>query len=304
MVGNGFLGPVSATKLLETFRLCPMTKLRWYFKRCSKWAVEWTMAASGLGALYRATRHFQDGARILTYHRVSDHTLDSFTVRTVHFRTHMRYLADHHPVVKLGELVTKLSCGLAPEPRTVALTFDDGYGEAAAMVCEELGRHGLSATFFVTTSFLDQPGLPGGPYMTWQDARHLAAAGHSIGSHCVNHRSLGSLGPSDVMTELVNSRDRIIEKIGTSPEGLSYPYGTLRDFSPAVFTAAQTAGYRYAVTAIHGLNHKGCNPYLLRRINLTASDGLATFKLILNGCLDPWYLVDIWASKFQRTQPM
>jgi peptidoglycan/xylan/chitin deacetylase (PgdA/CDA1 family) len=281
-----------------------MTNLRWYFKRCSKWAVEWTMAAFGLGALYRATRHFQDGARILTYHRISDRPLDSFTVRIDHFRTHMQYLADHHPVMKLSELVTKLSCGLSPEPHTVAITFDDGYAEAAVTVCEELGRHGLPATFFVTTGFLDHPELPGGPYMTWQNARHLAAEGYSIGSHCVNHHSLGSLAPSDVMTELVNSRDRIIEKIGIPPEGLSYPYGTLRDFSPAVATAAETAGYRYAVTAIHGMNHQGCNPYVLRRINMTAGDGLATFKLILSGCLDPWYFVDSWASRFQRVQPV
>ncbi len=281
-----------------------MTSSRWFLKRCFKWAVEWSMALSGLGALYRGTRHFQDGIRILTYHRISDRPQDSFTIRADHFRMHMNYLADHHPVMKLNDLVARLVCGLSPEPHTVALTFDDGYGEAAGTVCEILGRYGLPATFFVTTGFLDHPELPGGPYMTWQDAKFMAAQGYSIESHSVNHRSLGSLDLSEIETELIDSRRRITEEIGIPPEGLSYPYGTLRDFNPQVATAAKSAGYRYAVTAVHGLNHKGCNPYFLRRINMTAGDGLTTFKMILNGCLDPWYLVDMWGSKFQRVHPV
>jgi peptidoglycan/xylan/chitin deacetylase (PgdA/CDA1 family) len=281
-----------------------MTSSRWYFKRYSKWAMEAIMAVSGIGALYRNTRYFQDGVRILTYHRISDRQLDTFTIRTDHFRMHMGYLADHHPVMKLSEVVAKLRCGLSPEPHTVALTFDDGYGELSGTVCEILGRHGLPATFFVTTGFIDHPELPGGPYMTWQDARYMAAQGHSIESHSVSHRSLGSLDPSEIASELINSRGRIIDEIGIPPEGLSYPYGTLRDFNPLVATAAKSAGYRYAVTAIHGLNHTGCNPYFLRRISMTAGDGLTTFKMILNGCLDPWYYMDRWGSRFQRVLPV
>jgi peptidoglycan/xylan/chitin deacetylase (PgdA/CDA1 family) len=262
------------------------------------------MALSGLGALYRSTRHFQNGTRILTYHRISDRPQDSFTIRADHFRMQMHYLADHHPVMKLNDLVARLVCGLTPEPHTVVLTFDDGYREAAGSVCEILGRYGLPATFFVTTRFLDHPELPGGPYMTWQDAKFMAAQGYSIESHSVNHRSLGCLDINEIKTELIDSGRRITEEIGIPPEGLSYPYGTLMDFNLLVATAAKSAGYRYAVTAVHGLNHPGCNPYFLRRINMTAGDGLTTFKMILNGCLDPWHLVDRWGSKFQRELPV
>ena len=128
----------------------------------------------------------------------------------------------------------------------------------------------------------------------------MAAAGFSIGSHTVSHRSLGRLPAAEVESELVLSRRRIEEELGAPPAALSYPYGTLRDVSSPVAALARKAGYTCAVTAIHGLNHRGTNPYWLRRTSLTAGDGLRTFKMIMKGCLDPWYLVDRWGHKIQR----
>ena len=109
---------------------------RWLLKRTLKWSVEWGMALSGAGVLYRGTRYFQKGLRILTYHHVGDRPGDSFTIGTAHFRAHMAYLADHHPVVGLTELATRLAFGPPPEPGTVALTnFFEGVDDKVPVSC-------------------------------------------------------------------------------------------------------------------------------------------------------------------------
>jgi peptidoglycan/xylan/chitin deacetylase (PgdA/CDA1 family) len=277
--------------------------LRWALKRTAKWSVEWASTFSGYGFVYRRTRTFAEGFRILAYHKIADHPPDSFTVRTDHFRSHMAFLADHHPVMALEELARRLVEGPAPEPCAVAVTFDDGYAEAATVISEILDKHRLTATFFVMTGVLDNTiPLPGGPFLTWQDAREMSAAGLSIGSHTVSHRSLGEISLRDVEEELTTSYRRITEELGAAPKGLSYPYGTVRDFSGDVAEMAKTVGYDYAVTGLHGLNHVGCNPYCLRRTSLTAGDGLRTFQMILKGHLDPWRLVDKWGYWLQRRE--
>jgi peptidoglycan/xylan/chitin deacetylase (PgdA/CDA1 family) len=213
----------------------------------------------------------------------------------------MDFLADHHPVVGLGELVNGLVHGPAPEPGSVAVTFDDGYLEYASVVGEILLKRSIPATFFVVTGVLDGlVSMPGGPYLTWSDVRGLHASGLSIGSHTVTHRSLGALDAESVRHELIESRNRIGAELGTPPEGLAYPYGTPADVPPGITGTAQSAGYLYSATAVHGLNHPGCHPFLLTRTTLTAGDGPRTFHLIMKGCLDPWRLVDRWGYRLQH----
>jgi len=274
---------------------------RWALKRGLKWAVEWGAELSGWGLLYRQNATFQRGYRILNYHKISNEPRDSFTVRTDHFRAHMAYLSDHHPVTALAELTKSLMHGEPPDPGSVAVSFDDGYLEAATVVSEILDTYSIPATFFVVTGILDgEKANPGGPYLAWSHVKSMAASGLDIGSHTVTHRSLGSLDPASVLQELRHSRNRIMEELGTAPEGVAYPYGTVRDFSPTVLHAAKTAGYLYGATAVHGLNHWGCDPFRLNRTTLMAGDGPRTFRLIMRGCLDPWRLVDRWGYALQH----
>jgi peptidoglycan/xylan/chitin deacetylase (PgdA/CDA1 family) len=188
-----------------------------------------------------------------------------------------------------------------PVPGSIAVTFDDGYIDARTIACETLARYGIPATFFVITGVLDgDEKRGGGPYLTWDDVKSMAAAGFAIGSHTITHSSLGEMELPMAKRELEVSRKRIREEIDSPPQAVSYPYGTVRDFSPAVAEAARKAGYECAVTAIHGLNRTGIDPFLLRRTTLTAGDGMRTFRMILKGHLDPWYWVDKWAYRFQR----
>lgn len=57
-------------------------------------------------------------------------------------------------VLTLGQAVELQAAGRLPR-RALAITFDDGYADNAEVALPLLQRHGLPATFFVATGFLD-----------------------------------------------------------------------------------------------------------------------------------------------------
>ena len=75
-------------------------------------------------------------------------------VDAVRFDEQMSLLRDHCQPLSLEEAVAGLTSGSLP-PRAVAVTFDDGYADNAAVALPILQRHGIRATFFVAPGFLD-----------------------------------------------------------------------------------------------------------------------------------------------------
>ena len=56
--------------------------------------------------------------------------------------------------IPLSEAVERLRLGSLP-PRALSITFDDGYGDNARLAAPILKSHGLPATVFVATGFID-----------------------------------------------------------------------------------------------------------------------------------------------------
>lgn len=57
-------------------------------------------------------------------------------------------------VLPLDEAVQRLAQGSLP-PRALSITFDDGYADNQQVALPILRRHGLTATFFIATGFID-----------------------------------------------------------------------------------------------------------------------------------------------------
>lgn len=114
----------------------------------------------GISSLARAC--LAGRAVILRYHSVStaaDGThlcLDpGLAVTPQHFDRQCEYLKRHYNVISLDQMVTQLIEGRPLPAKAVALTFDDGYLDNFTQAFPILERHGLNATFYVTTNCID-----------------------------------------------------------------------------------------------------------------------------------------------------
>lgn len=93
---------------------------------------------------------------ILIFHRVLDKpdALLPGEVDAARFDALMGLVARSFRVVTVGQALARLQAGQLL-PRTLAITFDDGYADNAEIALPVLQRHGLSASFFIATGFLD-----------------------------------------------------------------------------------------------------------------------------------------------------
>jgi peptidoglycan/xylan/chitin deacetylase (PgdA/CDA1 family) len=119
------------------------------------------LTRSGLGLLSPG------GARgkltILIFHRVlpQPDVLFPDELHAARFDEVCSWLTAYFKVLALDQAVDLMQRGSLP-PRALCITFDDGYADNATVALPILQRHGLSATFFISTGFLD-----GG--MPWND---------------------------------------------------------------------------------------------------------------------------------------
>ena len=107
------------------------------------------------------------GTLTLAYHRIhngpSELNPGVFSATPATFDTQMSLVARHFDVVS-PEVVER-------EPdasgRRVMVTFDDGYRDNFTLAFPILRRHGIKATFFLTTGLIDSPSVPWWEELAW-----------------------------------------------------------------------------------------------------------------------------------------
>ena len=93
---------------------------------------------------------------VLIFHRVLAEPDPLFTdeMHARRFDEVCGWLKSWFNVLPLDEAVARLKTGTLPA-RAVCITFDDGYADNHHVALPILQRHGLTATFFIATGFLD-----------------------------------------------------------------------------------------------------------------------------------------------------
>lgn len=125
-----------------------------------------------------------------------------------------------------------------PAKPAVEITFDDGHRSNFEVALPLLDRVGLSATFFVLAGCLGSSDQ----YMTWEHARELTAAGHSVQSHGWSHRLLTQCDDRELDDELVRSKQTLEDRLGIAVDSISAPGGRWDD---RVAAACARAGYTH-----------------------------------------------------------
>ena len=123
-----------------------------------------------VAGLERAARPHPHLLAVLTYHRVDDPSASPLlypgliSAPPAEFEEQMGFLASQCRPISLAEL-RAVRCGEARlEPRSVVVTFDDGYRDFAEHAWPILKRQGIPVTLFVPTAY------PGDPHKAfWWD---------------------------------------------------------------------------------------------------------------------------------------
>jgi peptidoglycan/xylan/chitin deacetylase (PgdA/CDA1 family) len=245
---------------------------------------------AGMDAALRVTqpRRARAAARIIYYHRI-DPELHRSCVTPQAFREQMRHLrAEGFHVVPLAALAPALERGEAPAPRTVAITFDDGFADNYEHAYPVLAELGLPATIFLTVGMMggrlavlrDHAALPA---LGWDQVREMLRGPVTVGSHTLSHPHLSACAPAEVERELVRSREAIAGETGVATDLFCYPHG---DLSASVRDAVARAGYRLACSTRPGPVLAASDPLALPRTFIARDDTLADFARKLSGAYD------------------
>ena len=229
-------------------------------KRLLQFGVLAALAASFL-IFYRANYEVP----ILMYHRVDDFAeRSSIMVSSETFERQMEFLKVHHyNVLPLSDILACIKSGKKLPPKSVSITFDDGYLDNIKNAFPVLRKMGFPATVFMITSNIGKEN-----WLSAEDLRILDEAGVSIGSHTANHAFLPSLDSAAVEAELKVSKKNLEDVLGHPATLFSYPAG---GFTPRVRSLVEGAGYEGAVTTNHGKDKH--DPYALHRVKITEAKG-------------------------------
>jgi peptidoglycan/xylan/chitin deacetylase (PgdA/CDA1 family) len=240
----------------------------------------------------------------LCYHAVSESWRAPLCVNTDQLEAQLEL------ILRKGYRASRFSEAVLepPSAKTVAITFDDGFGSVYDLARPILRRLGLVGTVFVPTDFPEDPASPlrwpgidhwvGGRHhdelrpMSWDQLAELADEGWEIGSHTKSHPHLPTLDDSALDTELAESREILEDRLGRPCETLAYPYG---DHDARVIEAAERAGYVAAGTLPGRLREGG--PLSWPRVGVNQLDDIRRFRLKVSPAMRLLRTTPLWPAE-------
>jgi peptidoglycan/xylan/chitin deacetylase (PgdA/CDA1 family) len=156
---------------------------RVFGRRAAAFALQWSGAATAFESMAP-----DRGAIVLMYHSVPDRAVAGFIdppnqLAPATFERQMAFLSRRRCVLPLSQVLESIDAGRPLPPRTVCLTFDDGYLDNLTVVAPILEKYGLPATLFLATGYVERAETQ------WADALH-----HMLRARTVDQARLPSLG--------------------------------------------------------------------------------------------------------------
>lgn len=173
------------------------------------------------------------------------------------------------------EIVRSLKDRKPLPDRAIGLTFDDAYRSVADNALPRLEAARLTATIFVSPKLVDR----GGNYMSWDELRHAARAGFTIGAKILPEDADENDQPH-ILAAVNESLSRIRDEIGTAPTLFAYDDGIAE---PPVRNIVASRGFIGAFGLQSGPVHGDSAFYLLPRFPMTEAFGtLERFRTAAN----------------------
>jgi len=227
---------------------------------------------------------------ILMYHNVGEKPGFN-TVSAENFERQLRYVQQHWQLTDIDTYVRH--CHTNPHLATV--TFDDAYYGIINHVLPIIKELDIPITIFVPVAFIGQynkwdqqlSDYKEIKILPWENIERLSQLSCiTLGSHGMNHTSLGTLSRNQVETELKESKQMLEEHLQKPVDYFAFPFGQRKDFGCATPELLQEIGYKAAFTTLWKRNNLHENPYRLRRVEVRPQDTPEQLLQMLTAPLD------------------
>src|SRR3989338_1674303 len=220
---------------------------------------------------------FRAHPAILMFHSIEDQPGSKLAVRPDFFEHQLHTLVSQkYNVVSLESLVEFFRQKKKFPPKTVALTFDDGFKDNYIHAFTLLKKYRLRATIFLVTTWIGTK-----EYLTWDQIHEMEQHQIDFGSHTVTHPHLPSLSEKEVFWQLSESKKILEENLKKPSQILCYPFG---GYTLETQRLTKEVGYTAAVSTSSDAFSPLDDLYALRRIRISnASMGFGAFPIQVSG---------------------
>jgi peptidoglycan/xylan/chitin deacetylase (PgdA/CDA1 family) len=222
------------------------------------------------------------------YHEVKEpaEAWSHLAVSPAAFRQQLSWLREAgYATLTAGAYAALHAAGGPVPPRSVILTFDDGFEDFHRHAVPALVDHGFAGTVFVTTGWIQDAGRHSaasrpGRMLSWSQVAESAAAGMEIGAHSCLHPQLDQIPAAELRDELGLSKERLEDQLGAAVPGVAYPFGYS---SAAVRDLARAVGYEYGYAVRNTMTDLAADRFRLPRLTVHQSTSLAEFQRLVSG---------------------
>jgi peptidoglycan/xylan/chitin deacetylase (PgdA/CDA1 family) len=214
-----------------------------------------------------------DAIPILLYHSVVDGPGgDHWSVSPATFAAHLDHLVEGGwRSTTVSRLAEAISSGGAVPPKTVCVTFDDGFADFYTNALPLMEERGIVSTLYVTTAPIGNghgvapDNVWNAPMLSWEQLAEIATRNVEIGGHSHHHLELDTLRPRVALEEVRTCKAQLEDHLGIPVHSFAYPHGYS---SPSVRAAVRQAGYRSACSVKNALSSSRDDVFTLPRLML------------------------------------
>ena len=221
---------------------------------------------------------------VLLYHKVSPGQGEKYRISPEKFASQMEYLfRKRYQTISPDNLLEFVKEETPPPPKSILVTFDDGYKDNFTQAYPILRKYRFKATIFLVAQYIGKKNewsrKKDEEMLSWEEITKMKEDGFSFGSHSRTHSNLTEeLSRGKLLSEIGDSKKILETRLGKPVNFFAYPYGKL---NPQTVEMVKTAGYLSAFSTLPGKNGRNENPFLLRRILIRGYDTKLHFILNL-----------------------
>ena len=230
---------------------------------------------------------------VLCYHHVYDGNIKNSVFKNNEtvvplslFEKHMKYLYKHNfYTATLDELADFMEGKIELPPKTVVLTFDDGYNSTKELIYPVLKKYNFQGSIFVIGKYSEEASnglhrFANFQYLSYEDMKVISDVftfeNHSFDMHRLDINKiplLVSSPPEEAKADL-----QYLQNILAS-QYLAYPYGAYDD---TTLDLLKEMGFRLAFTVNEGYVDETTLEYEVPRFGIFSYTDMWDFKKIVN----------------------